>query len=153
MSQSKNRIPKLVVEIADHVINEMSLKDRITMANLDEGQISKTNQLMTLYIEAKLKKHFSKQEMNGIYEIRLDKIDSNEATLIVNEIWKRLRETHRLKVIVSTQIPERELQKRARLLKIKNSVDFLIAPNQNSLVKTYNSASLFSSKNTLLFFL
>jgi hypothetical protein len=98
MSQSKNRIPKIVVEIADHVIKEMSLKDRITMANLDEGQISKTNQLMTLYIEAKLKKHFSKQEMNGIYELQFDEMDCEKTTLIVDEIWKRLREKHRLKV-------------------------------------------------------
>jgi sporulation protein YlmC with PRC-barrel domain len=69
------------------------------MANLDESQISKTNQLLILYIEGKLKILSSRQETNGIYEIPLDEIDSIEATLIVNEIWKRLRKTHRLKVV------------------------------------------------------
>jgi len=69
------------------------------MANLDESQISKTNQLLILYIEGKLKILSSKQETNGIYEIPLDEIESTEATLIVNEIWKRLRETHRLNVV------------------------------------------------------
>jgi sporulation protein YlmC with PRC-barrel domain len=58
------------------------------MANLDESQISKTNQLLILYIEGKLKILSSRQETNGIYEIPLDEIDSIEATLIVNEIWK-----------------------------------------------------------------
>ena len=99
MNQSKNNISGLVAEIADQIINEMSLKDRIKMANLDESQIFKTNQLLILYIEGKLKILSSRQETNGIYEIPLDKIDSTEATLIVNEIWKRLRETHRLKVV------------------------------------------------------
>ena len=37
-----------------------------------------------------------------------------------SKLQDNIRYTHRLKVIVSTQIPERELQKRARLLKIKN---------------------------------
>lgn len=69
------------------------------MANLDESQISKTNQLLILYIEGKLKILSSRQETNGIYEIPLDEIDSIEATLILNEIWKRLRKTHRLKVV------------------------------------------------------
>jgi ribosomal protein S13 len=55
MNQSKNNISGLVAEIADQIINEMSLKDRIKMANLDESQISKTNQLLILYIEGKLK--------------------------------------------------------------------------------------------------
>ena|SRR5210317_1148464 len=99
MNQSKNNISGLVAEIADQIINEMSLKDRIKMANLDESQISKTNQLLILYIEGKLKILSSKQETNGIYEIPLDEIESTEATLIVNEIWKRLRKTHRLKVV------------------------------------------------------
>ena len=99
MNQSKNNISGLVAEIADQIINEMSLKDRIKMANLDESQISKTNQLLILYIEGKLKILSSRQETNGIYEIPLDEIDSIEATLIVNEIWNRLRETHRLKVV------------------------------------------------------
>ena len=99
MNQSKNNISGLVAEIADQIINEMSLKDRIKMANLDESQISKTNQLLILYIEGKLKILSSRQETNGIYEIPLDEIDSIEATLIVNEIWKRLRETHRLNVV------------------------------------------------------
>jgi hypothetical protein len=99
MNQSKNSVSGLVAEIADQIINEMSLKDRIKMANLDETQIFKTNQLLILYIEGKLKLLSSRQEKNGIYEIPLDEIESTEATSIVNEIWKRLRETHRSKVV------------------------------------------------------
>jgi ribosomal protein S13 len=88
MNHSKNNISGLVAEIADQIINEMSIKDRIKMANLDESQISKTNQLLILYIEGKLKILSSRQETNGIYEIPLDEIDSIEATLIVNESGK-----------------------------------------------------------------
>lgn len=99
MNHSKNNISGLVAEIADQIINEMSIEDRVKMANLDESQISKTNQLLILYIEGKLKILSSRQETNGIYEIPLDEIDSIEATLILNEIWKRLRKTHRLKVV------------------------------------------------------
>ena len=99
MNQSKNNIPELVSEIAEQVIKELPLEDRVKMANLDESQIAKTNQLLMFFIEGKLKMLASRQEKNGIYEIPLDEIDSSEATLIVNEIWKRLRKTHKLRVL------------------------------------------------------
>ena len=46
---------KAIDEIVDQVIDDLSLRDRVTMANLDEDQIEIINTLMTDYIQTKLK--------------------------------------------------------------------------------------------------
>ena len=51
--------------VDDEVIDKLSLEDRVTMANLDEGQISIINQLLTVYIEGKLKELSSKLQLDG----------------------------------------------------------------------------------------
>jgi hypothetical protein len=48
MNQSKNNISEPVAKIVDHVIEELSLEDRVTMANLEDDQIEFINKLMAI---------------------------------------------------------------------------------------------------------
>ena len=88
MNQSKNNISGLVAEIADQIINEMSINDRIKMANLDESQFSKTNQLLILYIEGKLKidgivEGLSAKETEKFYGALVDMIEEEDIKLSI----------------------------------------------------------------------
>jgi hypothetical protein len=89
MNQAKNNIPKTVDEIAGQIIDDLSLEDRVTMANLEDDQIEFINKLMADYIQSKLKEWSVKQE----------ETDLTEPEAIVKEIWNRLQKTHKLRVV------------------------------------------------------
>ena len=86
---SENRAFSTVNEIADQVINDLSLNERVTMANLEDDQIAFINKLLSDYIQSKLKQLAAKQ----------GEADPREAEAIIKEIWNRLRETHRLRIV------------------------------------------------------
>lgn len=86
---SENPTPTTVDEIADQVIDDLSLNERVTMANLEDDQIAFINKLLTEYIRSKSKKWAAKQR----------EPDTWEPEAIVKEIWNRLRETHRLRIV------------------------------------------------------
>ena len=89
MNQANNDTPKTVAEIVDQVIDDLSLKDRVTMANLEEGDIEFINQLMTRYIQSKLDE----------WSLQNEQPDLTEPEAIVKEVWNRLKETHKLRVM------------------------------------------------------
>jgi hypothetical protein len=89
MNQASNNISKTVAEIVDQVIDDLSLKDRVTMANLEDDQIEFINKLMTDYIQSKLDERPIKQK----------ETDLTELEAIVKEVWNRLKETHKLRVV------------------------------------------------------
>ena len=76
-------------EIVDQVIDDLSLEDRVTMANLEDDQIEFINQVMTEYIESKLIE----------WPVEQGEMDIAEPSTIINEIWNRLRESHKLRVV------------------------------------------------------
>jgi hypothetical protein len=82
-------LPKKVLEIADQIIDDLSLKDRVTMANLEDDQIEFINALMTHYIQNNL------DELS----IKMEETDLIEPEAIVKEVWNRLKETHKLRVV------------------------------------------------------
>jgi ribosomal protein S13 len=86
---SKNHTPSIVNEIADQIIADLSLDERVTMANLEDDQIEFINKLLAEYIQSKTKQWAAKQADP----------DTLEAEAIVKEIWNRLRETHRLRIV------------------------------------------------------
>jgi hypothetical protein len=86
---SENRAPTTVDEVADQIIKDLSLNERVTMANLEDDQIAFINKLLAEYIRNKSKKWAAKQ----------GEPDTWEAEAIVKEIWNRLRETHRLRIV------------------------------------------------------
>ena len=86
---SENRAFSTVNEISDQVINDLSLNERVTMANLEDDQIAFINKLLSDYIQSKLKQLAAKQ----------GEADPREAEAIIKEIWNRLRKTHMLRIV------------------------------------------------------
>jgi hypothetical protein len=89
MNQASNNISKTVAEIVDQVIDDLSLEDRVTMANLEDDQIEFINKLIANYIQGKLNERSIKQK----------ETDLTESEAIVKEVWQRLKETHKLRVV------------------------------------------------------
>ena len=87
MSQTNNNIPESVAEIVDQVIDDLALKDRVTLANLEESEIAII--MMTDYIQHKLSK----------WPFQHDEKDLIEPEVIVKEICTRLRDTHKLRIV------------------------------------------------------
>jgi hypothetical protein len=76
-------IDSLITELLDR----MSLEDRVSIANLSEDDIHVLESVMGKYLKHRL------DQLSETGE------DVEEATVILREIWKRLRETHRLRVV------------------------------------------------------
>ena len=89
INQPSNDIPESVEEIVDQVISELSLEDRLNIANLEDREISIINTLMTDYIQSKLNE----------WSIKHAKANLAEPETVVKEIWIKLRKTHKLKII------------------------------------------------------
>ena len=68
-------------KIVDEIISEMPLKERASLSKMKKEDVEALQQIFNLYIK--------------------DKIDPEDEdyTHIMNEIWKRLQETHRLRVV------------------------------------------------------
>ena len=86
---SKNHSPTIVDEIADQIIEDLSLNERVTMANLEDDQIEFINKLLAEYIQSKTKQLATKHADP----------DTLEAEAIIKEIWNRLRESHRIRIV------------------------------------------------------
>ena len=104
MNQSDKNIFDTVDAVVEDIIAEMPLDDRVRTANLDEDgllvlQIALGKYLRYLIdnqsedVNKKLLKDCIKQSGN-------ETLDEAEAALyILKEIWNRLQETHRLRVV------------------------------------------------------
>ena len=68
-------------QMVDEIISKMPLKERVSLANMKREDIEVLQSVFDLYVR--------------------DKIESEDMEYenIMNKIWKRLRETHRLRVV------------------------------------------------------
>jgi hypothetical protein len=89
MNQTDNNISDTVAEIVDLVIDDLSLEERVTISKLEDDQIEFINKLLAGYIQNKLEERSIKQT----------ETDLTEPEAIVKEVWNRLRETHKLRVV------------------------------------------------------
>ena len=104
MNQSDKHNPNSVDQIVNEIIAEMPLDDRVRTANLDEDGLAVLQLALGKYlrylienqsedVSKKLLKDCIKQSGN-------ETLDKDEAALyILKEIWNRLQETHRLRVV------------------------------------------------------
>jgi hypothetical protein len=94
--------PKTVEAAVDEIINEMHLKDRILLANLDKEELAPLQLTLGLYIQKKL--DIWSQDAT-LYQAciaaaekeNLDK--SNLPMVLIKMMWKKLKDTHRLRVV------------------------------------------------------
>ena len=94
--------PHNVEEAVDSIIEAMSLKDRTQLANFRVEEIPSLQLTLGLYIKAKLDFWSGRPDFDQSCEVaaeeeKLDK--SNMPMVLIKLIWKKLRATHRLRII------------------------------------------------------
>ena len=70
-----------LAQIADEILAEMSLEDRVYLANMEKKDVDVLQGVFDLYMQ-----------------IRVDPQDE-EYEKVMHELWNRVRETHRLRVV------------------------------------------------------
>ncbi len=99
----KTAVPPKTVEAAvDNIINEMHLKDRTLMANLKKEELAPLQLTLGLYIQKKLDLWSQDATLTHACEAaaekeKLDK--SNLPMVLIKMMWKKLKDTHRLRVV------------------------------------------------------
>jgi len=94
--------PQTLDEAVEKLINIMGLKDKVTAANMTEIEMESLYPRFGRYIIAK----FGLLEGNDSlfrscsHESKIKNPDDRDAAeIIIKELWKKLRETHRLKIV------------------------------------------------------
>jgi hypothetical protein len=69
-------------QIIDEILSEMPLKEQVSIANMSESSAEALQQVFGLYIRS-----------------RADDSEDVEFQSIMKELWKRLRATHRFRIV------------------------------------------------------
>jgi hypothetical protein len=95
-------LPKTVNEAVERLISELMLKDKTRIANMAEVELGALNTVLGQYIRNKFKLWTGNEALidscrflAGENELHPD----SASQLIIDKLWKRLRETHKLRVI------------------------------------------------------
>jgi hypothetical protein len=100
--RKSSKLPKTVDLAVDRLIDELSLKDRTTLGNLTEDELS----LLHINLGEYIRNEFGLWSGNEDLMIscctiaKMDKIHEDTAsTIIIEKLWERLRETHKMRVV------------------------------------------------------
>ena len=94
--------PKTVEEAVNRLIDELSLKDKTLISNLAEDELINLHIYPGDYIRNEFRLWSENDElMASCCKIaKMDKIrEDTAATIIIEELWKKLRETHKLRLV------------------------------------------------------
>ena len=94
--------PKTVEEAVDRLIEELSLKDRTTLGNLTEDELSLLHINLGEYIRNEFGLWSGNEDLmtSCCFIAKRDKIHEDEASsIIIKELWSRLGETHKLRIV------------------------------------------------------
>ena len=77
----KEHLPDTISQIVDEIISELPLREKTSLANMKQKDIEALQGVFDLYIR--------------------DKVESEDMEYedIMHELWKRVRETHLLRVV------------------------------------------------------
>jgi len=95
-------LPKTVDEAVDQIIADMPLQDRMQMASIKKEELQSLNLTLGIFIRNQL---LQKDVNRALFESCIavsgnDNLNEiNAAFLIVEKLWEKLQETHRLRVI------------------------------------------------------
>jgi len=96
------KLPRIVDDAVERLIRELSLKDKTNIANMTENELMTLEFTLGTYIENEFgiytgNRHliFASRQISGDVHIDLGSI----SPLIIKELWKRLRESHELRVV------------------------------------------------------
>ncbi|MBW1826096.1 MAG: hypothetical protein JRI78_03625 [Deltaproteobacteria bacterium] len=95
-------MPKTLNEAVDQIILEMSLKDRVKLANLKREDMEPFGVTFRIFIQNRL---FQKGANRDLIKSCIavsgndDLNESGVAFVIIETLWERLKETHKLKIV------------------------------------------------------
>jgi hypothetical protein len=100
--QKLQAVPKTVDEAVDQIISDMSLEERVRLANLDKEELRVVNYSLSIFIRNQLfMKDVDKELFESCLAVSGNK-NLNEATaalVIIEKLWERLRKTHKLRIV------------------------------------------------------
>ena len=71
----------IISQIVDEILSEMPLEERNSLSNMEKNEVKVLQGVFDLYIRSKVDP------------------DDEDSENIMHELWKRVRETHRLRVV------------------------------------------------------
>ena len=99
---SKTPNPNTVEEVVDRLINTLHMKGKTNIANMDESELTLLYPTLGEYIRNEFGIWSGNEALLQDCRFRLKKYDINEddvSRLIIRKLWKRLRDTHALRVV------------------------------------------------------
>jgi len=94
--------PNTVEEPVDRLISELSLKDKTTISNLSEEELINLHICLGEYIHNEFGLWSGNDDLMAscCAIAKTDKVHEETAsTIIIEALWERLRETHKLRVV------------------------------------------------------
>ncbi len=94
--------PKTVDEVVEQIIAEMPLSDKVAVAKFTEEQNVTLKHTLGMYLRNQLRHRPVNKELmeDCIAKSGIKDLDETEAaTVILRELWNKLRETHKLRVV------------------------------------------------------
>ncbi len=94
--------PKTVDEAVKRLISDMSLKDRTIVGNMAEVELSLLHANLGEYIRNEFGLWSGNQDLMAscCFFAKKEKVQEDEvSSIIINELWKRLRKTHKLRIV------------------------------------------------------
>jgi len=95
-------LPRTVHDAFERLASELALKDKVTIANMAETEIGTLNPNLGEYIRNEFELcHDNKDLLTSCcFLIKSNDVHVDEASsIIIRELWKRLRKTHKLRII------------------------------------------------------
>jgi hypothetical protein len=100
-SDSKPQQPETIAEAVERLVVELPLKDRITIANMDEDDLINLHLSLGLSIRNKLLYPRNDKLLESCRSVTQDKYLhwDQASSVIIKELWKKLKETHKLRIL------------------------------------------------------
>ena len=97
-----SKTPITVDQAAERLISELSFKDKTTIANMAEVELSVLHTIVGEYIRNEFGLWSGNKDLmtSCFFFAKRDKITADDASsIIIRELWKRLRVSHKLRVV------------------------------------------------------
>jgi hypothetical protein len=94
--------PRTVNEAVGRLNSELALKDKVTIANMAEIELSTLHSNLGEYVRNEFDLWYNNKDLltSCCFFVKRDDVHVDEASsIIIRELWKRLRETHKLRVV------------------------------------------------------
>ncbi len=102
IDQMAKSIPKTVADASDIVISKLTLKDKTAIANMNQGDLFSLSPSLGEFVKEKLGLEGKNKKLiesclsvSGKKSLR----EGDAVFVVIEEVWARLRKTHRLRIV------------------------------------------------------